>query len=356
MKILILGAAGYLGQATVAYLRERGHEVTGVDSNVKDQWMTECAVEPLIRPDGPAYERRKAQAVWHSTYAEVDAVVHYAEQASAPYSMRGAFEAFETVNNNTQTTLDMILKVREANSDCHIVKLGTMGVYGTPGIPIREGWYDYPGGNMKKGERVRLPFPKQPGSLYHCTKAMDSDMLEFAARVWDLRVTDLHQGVVYGNQTDEMEETTFYYDHIFGTCLNRFITQAVTGMPLTVYGRGGQTRGWLNILDTLRCVELALESPPDHGTYRVLNQFTETFSVLEMAQRVVDVSGAMIEHIENPRRESEDHYYHASNEGFRQLGLEPHVLTDDVLAQMIETVTRYRDRIDPACIMPAVKW
>ncbi len=367
MKVLILGGNGYLGQATAACLRARGHTVVSIDSNVKhDEWMPKCGVYPLFGPDDPPFfQQSAASRVAISTIEAVDAVVHYAEQASAPFSMRSDADAFTTLWANVGTTYDLIQRVRRENPECHIVKLGTMGEWGTPGVDIPDGWYLHEDieGSLEAGNAIRvvrsarLPFPKQPGSFYHCTKVMDSDMLYFAARVWGLRVTDLNQGVVYGCTTDELPQTRFYYDHIFGTCLNRFVTQAVAGMPLTVYGRGGQTRGWLNIRDTLRCVELALESPPPLGEFRVLNQFTETFSVRELAERVARVHGsANVSQIENPRIEQEEHYYHASNEGFRKLGLEPHLLTDDVIAEMIQIVGQHADNIDTKAILPKVTW
>ena len=356
MKVLILGGNGYLGQATAEYLRANGFQVTSIDSDIKSTWMKQMGVRPLIEPEVD-YDTGDAKYLREEYYAGIDAVVHYAEQPSAPFSMYTDKAGFDTVYNNITTTLDMILNIRKVNPACHIVKLGTMGEYGTPGVDIPEGYFTY---HDRGGEDVvrskRMLFPKQPGSLYHTTKVMDSDMIEFGCRVWGLKATDLHQGVVYGSETDEMRVTRFYYDAVFGTVLNRFVVQAAMGMPLTVYGKGGQTRGYLNIRDTLQCVRLAIENPPKQGEYRVLNQFTQTFSVQRLAEIVKRVTGANITSIPNPRKEMEDHYYWASNEGFKQLGLRPHLLDDSVIEQMVELAKLYADRVDEKRIRPEVRW
>jgi UDP-sulfoquinovose synthase len=237
-----------------------------------------------------------------------------------------------------------------------------MGEYGTPNIDIEEGWIEI----EHKDRRDRFLFPRQAGSLYHTTKIMDTDLLWFYVRVWGLRVTDLMQGPVYGVETDETgNDENLYsflnYDEIFGTVLNRFMVQAVHGYPLTVYGRGGQTRGYLNIRDTLACIRLSVENPANKGELRVFNQFTETFSVNELAERVAEAARPLgiqveIKSVANPRKEAEEHYYNPAHTGLLSLGLEPHFLTSDVLSGMIETVARYRNRIDPGKFLRGIRW
>jgi UDP-sulfoquinovose synthase len=294
--------------------------------------------------------------------ARPDVIVHYAEQPSAPYSMIGRNEAQLTLRNNLNVTLNCIWAALQAAPDCHIIKLGTMGEYGTPNIDIEEGWIDI----EHKGRKDKFLFPRAAGSLYHTTKVLDTDLLWFYVRVYGLRVTDLMQGPVYGLSTtesdlDERLLPNFHYDDIFGTLVNRFLVQAVAGVPLTVYGKGGQVRGYLNLRDTLQCVELAANTPPGKGELRILNQFTETFSVNDLAARVKTVGDKLglsvaIKSIPNPRKEKEEHYYNPAHSGLQQLGLKPHLLTDEVIADMLDMVRRHRDRIDPNKIYPRVKW
>jgi UDP-sulfoquinovose synthase len=291
-----------------------------------------------------------------------DAIVHYAEQPAAPYSMLSRPAATLTLRNNLLVTANLIFAVREFCPDAHIVKLGTMGEYGTPDIDIEEGWLEV----KHKGRRHKFLYPRQAGSLYHTTKIMDTDLLWFYVRTWKLRVTDLMQGPVYGIFTAETENDErllpfFNYDEIFGTVLNRFVVQAVAGYPLTVYGKGGQTRGYLNIKDTLNCVRLSLESPAKEGELRIFNQFTETFSVNELAAKVQTTGTRLglkvtIRHIENPRIEAEAHYYNPRHTGLIQLGLKPHYLTEEVLAQMMEFVVRHKKNITQDNIYRKVKW
>jgi UDP-sulfoquinovose synthase len=252
--------------------------------------------------------------------------------------------------------------IQHTNPDIHMVKLGTMGEYGTPNIDIEEGWLEV----EHKGRRDRVLYPKKPGSFYHLSKVHDSANLEFACRIWGFRVTDLNQGVVYGIDTEQTKlhpdiETSFHYDSVFGTVLNRFVVQAVHGAPLTIYGKGGQTRGFLNIRDTLQCVELALLNPADLGEFRVFNQFTEQFSVSDLAERVVRAATSVgirtcIEHIENPRVELEEHYYNAIHSALPNLGLQPYLLSDEVIVHMFELAKRNRNRIDRDVLVPSVKW
>jgi UDP-sulfoquinovose synthase len=382
MKILVLGGDGYLGWPTAMYLSNKGHEVGVVDNMLKRYWEAEIGVEPLaaVRPLHLRVKRwesltgKKIQtfigdiAENHRFVYKVleqfepDAIVHYAEQPSAPFSMIDRDKCVHTQRNNVVGTLNLMFAMQSINPDIHMVKLGTMGEYGTPNIDIEEGWIEI----EHKGRKDRMLYPKKPGSFYHLSKVHDSANLEFACRIWGMRVTDLNQGVVYGTDTDEtrMHEdlgTSFHYDAVFGTVLNRFVAQVVHGTPMTVYGAGGQTRGFLNIRDTLQCVELALLNPAARGEFRVFNQFTEQFSINDLAQRVERVAKAqglkpVVDHISNPRVELEDHYYHAIHSALPELGLKPYLLSDDVIAQMLEFAQRHRNRIDTDVLNPSVKW
>ncbi len=291
-----------------------------------------------------------------------EAVIHYAEQPSAPYSMMGFDAARRTLNNNLNVTFNVIWAVLQQAPDCHIIKLGTMGEYGTPNIDIEEGWIQI----EHHGRKDKFLYPRQAGSLYHTTKVLDTDLLWFYTRIHGIRVTDLMQGPVYGLSTDEADQDkrllpNFHYDDIFGTVVNRFLVQAVAGVPLTVYGKGGQTRGYLNLKDTLQCIELAALNPVERGNLRILNQFTEQFTVNELAEKIQNVSSRMglkveIQSIDNPRKEAEEHYYNAKHHGLLELGLKPHYMTDDVVAEMLEEVLRYKDAIDRRKILPRVRW
>jgi len=381
MKILILGGDGYLGWPTAMYLSAHGHDVGVVDNFAKRRWEMELNVEPLI----PIHTLHDRVAAWREVsgrpielfvgdlrnYGTVheavesfrpEAIVHYGEQPSAPYSMMDHDRAVFTQTNNIVGTLNLLWVLRDAAPDCHLVKLGTMGEYGTPNIDIEEGFIEI----EHNGRRDVLPYPKQPGSLYHLSKVHDSHNIHFACRMWRLRSTDLNQGVVYGIETDETEmdprlATSFHYDEVFGTALNRFCVQAVAGIPLTVYGRGGQTRGFLNIRDTLRCVELSILNPPQAGEYRVFNQFTETFNVLELAELVCRQAAklgieARLEHLENPRIEAESHYYHARHQKLLDLGLEPQLLSNVLIDSMLNRIREHAGRIKPKIILPRVRW
>jgi len=291
-----------------------------------------------------------------------DVVIHFAEQPSAPFSMKSREHAVLTQRTNVIGTLNLMFAIREHVPDCHIVKLGTMGEYGTPNIDIEEGYIEI----HHKGRSDVLPYPKLPGSLYHLSKVHDSHNLHFACRVWGLRATDLNQGVVYGIETDETSldprlVTRFDYDEVFGTALNRFCVQALVGHPITVYGEGGQTRGFLNIRDTLQCVEIAATHPAAAGEFRVFNQFTEQFSVLELAhlvQRCAQEVGldATVRHYPNPRVEAEQHYYHAVNEKLLELGLEPHYLGDELIFSMLNVIRKYGDRVSLGQVEPKTRW
>lgn len=381
MRILILGGDGYLGWPTAMAFRHARHEVCLIDNYLRREIATQTESEALVtNPRLP--ERAAIYKAASDLSVEVmegdccdfeflgsavqrflpDAIVHYAEQPSAPYSMIGYREAEKTLSNNLGATFNTIWAVLQHAPACHIIKLGTMGEYGTPNIDIEEGWIDV----EHKGRHQTFLYPRQAGSLYHTTKVLDTDLLWFYVRLYELKVTDLMQGPVYGLSTDEADldprlMPNFHYDDIFGTVVNRFLVQAVAGVPLTVYGKGGQVRGYLNLRDTLQCVALAAENPPKKGELRILNQFTETFSVNELAENVRRVATSLgiavtINHIDNPRKELEEHYYNPVHSGLADLGLKPHLMTDDVLATMIERILPYRDAIVVDRILPRVRW
>ena len=381
MKIGVLGGDGYCGWATALYLSAKGHSVAIVDNFVRRQWDHELGVQTLT-PIRPLAERLR---VWQELTGHTielfvgdvtdydflssviaafqpDAVVHFAEQRSAPYSMIDRKHAVFTQVNNVAGTLNLLFALREFCPECHLVKLGTMGEYGTPNIDIEEGYIAI----EHNGRKDVLPYPKQPGSFYHLSKVHDSHNIMFACRIWGLRATDLNQGVVYGTLTDEsaLDErlvNRFDYDEVFGTVLNRFCVQAALGHPLTVYGRGGQTRGFLDIRDTVRCVELSCLYPAAAGECRVFNQFTEQFSVLDLANMVQAEGRKLglkveIDHLQNPRVEATDHYYNAKHSKLVDLGLEPHLLSDSMLDSLIHFAVKYRDRVDTSVFLPQVDW
>ncbi len=381
MRILVLGGDGYLGWPTAMYLSTRGHEVAVLDNFAKRRWEMELNVEPLI-PIHTLQDRAKAWKEVSGKDLEVfvgdlrnfetvrsvlesvrpEAIVHYGEQPSAPYSMMDHNRAAFTQINNIIGTLNLLWALRDYAPDCHLVKLGTMGEYGTPNIDIEEGFIEI----EYKGRKDVLPYPKQAGSFYHLTKVHDSHNILFACRVWKLRSTDLNQGVVYGIQTEETVldprlATSFHYDEVFGTALNRFCVQAVAGIALTVYGKGHQLRGFLNIRDTLRCVELSILNPPKAGEYRVFNQFTETFTVTQLAELVKSEGEKLglkvsIGPLENPRVEAEEHYYNPTHRKLVDLGLVPHLLSDVLVDSMLKEIQAHASRIKKDIILPRVRW
>ncbi|MFG3818110.1 NAD-dependent epimerase/dehydratase family protein [Limnothrix redekei] len=381
MRVLVIGGDGYCGWATALYLSDRGHEVGILDSLVRRHWDQQLQIDTLtpIAPIKQRIQRWKDLTGKHidlyvgdiTNYAFLDqaltefqpeAIVHFGEQRSAPFSMIDREHAVLTQTNNVVGTLNLLYIIREKFPDCHLVKLGTMGEYGTPNIDIEEGYITI----EHNGRKDTLPYPKQPGSFYHLSKVHDSHNIHFACRVWGLRATDLNQGVVYGVLTDQtgMDELLINrldYDGVFGTALNRFCIQAAVGHPLTVYGKGGQTRSFLDIRDTVRCVELAIETPANPGEFRVFNQFTELFSVLDLAKKVQEASAAMglkveINNIENPRVEAEEHYFNAKNTNLLDLGLQPHYLSDSLLDSLLNFAVKYKERVDNSEILPKVKW
>jgi UDP-sulfoquinovose synthase len=381
MKVMVLGGDGYCGWATALYLSAQGHNVSIVDNYVRRQWDHELGAQTLT-PILPLSDRLRTWArltgkvidlfvgdvmdydflVSAVKQFEPDTIIHFAEQRSAPYSMIDRKHAVFTQSNNVIGTLNVLFAIREIQPDCHLIKLGTMGEYGTPNIDIEEGYIQI----EHNGRRDVLPYPKQPGSFYHLSKVHDSHNMMFACKIWGLRATDLNQGIVYGTMTDEiaMDEALINrldYDEVFGTVLNRFCVQAAIGQPLTVYGKGGQTRGFLDIRDTVRCVELACLNPAAKGECRVYNQFTEQFSVLDIAAKVREAGKDLgikveVDHIPDPRVEAEQHYYNAKHSKLLDLGLQPHYLSESLLDSLMNIAIRYRDRIDHTIILPQVNW
>lgn len=381
MKVLVIGGDGYCGWATALHLSNRGYEVGILDSLVRRHWDLELCIETLT-PIAPIQQRLQR---WKDLTSktidlfigditnydflikslrqfEPDAIVHFGEQRSAPFSMIDREHAVLTQVNNVVGTLNLLYAMKEEFPDCHLVKLGTMGEYGTPNIDIEEGYITI----EHNGRKDTLPYPKQPGSMYHLSKVHDSHNIHFACRIWGLRATDLNQGVVYGVLTEEtgMDELLINrldYDGVFGTALNRFCIQAAIGHPLTVYGKGGQTRGFLDIRDTVRCVELAIATPAAPGEFRVFNQFTEQFSVGDLATMVQNAGKALglkvdINHLENPRIEREEHYFNAKNTNLLNLGLQPHFLSDSLLDSLMNFAIKYKHRVDQNEILPKVTW
>ena len=392
--ILILGGDGFLGWPTAMYFSQRGYQVTVVDNYMRRNNCQDWDVG-MLYPVPSLVERAK---IWHElTGKEIkvvigdladpevmrglfdgrveyrwavnrnfsgipETVVHYAEQPSAPFSMISYQQANSTIQNNLLVTNNLMFAVRDYARETHIIKLGTMGEYGTPNIDIEEGWLEI----EHKGRRGKFLFPRAAGSIYHTTKVMDTDLLWFGVRIWGLKVTDLMQGPVYGIETEESSidqrlRTFFNYDEIFGTIVNRFITQAVVGYPLTVYGKGGQTRGYLNLKDTLQCVHKSEQTPAKQGELRIFNQMMETFSANDLAEKTARVGQSLgydvqIEHLENPRKEMEEHYYNPTYQGLIEIGVEPHYLTDEVMADIFRSVAQYKDQIRKDIIFRGIKW
>ncbi|NNN20509.1 MAG: NAD-dependent epimerase/dehydratase family protein [Acidimicrobiales bacterium] len=378
MRILVLGGDGYLGWPTSLYLSRKGHDVGIVDNFLRRTYDNEMGVESLV----PIQQLQRRVSRWEEISSfHIDtfvgdltdapfiykvikeyspqAIVHFAEQRSAPYSMIDRDHAVHTQVNNVVGTLNLLYAIAEIDPSIHLVKLGTMGEYGTPNIDIEEGYIEI----THRGRKDILPFPKQPGSFYHLSKVHDSHNIHFACKIWGLAATDLNQGVVYGQETEETIlhpdlATRFDYDAVFGTVLNRFCVQAAVGKPLTIYGSGNQTRGMLDIRDTLACVELAIKNPAAPGEMRVFNQFTESFSVSELAALVAEAApkSVNIDFIDDPRVEAQEHHYRAAHTKLLDLGLAPHLLSQSLLRKLVVLGETYSARVNPDAIMPTVKW
>jgi UDP-sulfoquinovose synthase len=381
MRFLVLGGDGFLGWPTALHLSAKGHEVAVLDNLCRRRWDVELDLDSLV----PIYSLPQRVQAWKEVsgkeikvyvadlmnYEELAAavsefqpegIVHYAEQASAPFSMMNRQRTIFTQTNNVIGTLNLAYAINDIVPDCHLVKLGTMGEYGTPNIDIEEGFIKI----EHNGRSDILPFPKSPGSFYHLSKVHDSHNLEFVCKIWGMRVTDLNQGVVYGVETAETKrdprlETRYNYDSVFGTVLNRYCVEAAIGHPLTVYGKGGQTRGFINVQDTVRCIELALLNPANPGEFRVFNQITESFNVKELAETVQKCGDELgwkveIHNIPNPRVEKEEHYYNPKHTKLLELGLEPHLLSDTLINSVLHKVKKYAHRVDKDKIPPRIQW
>ncbi|MEK7522824.1 MAG: NAD-dependent epimerase/dehydratase family protein [Patescibacteria group bacterium] len=381
MKLLVLGGDGYLGWPTAMYFTSKGYNVSVVDNYSKRLMELQIGVQPLL-PISTLDQRTKTfysltgkkiqffigSLNDYNFFSKIlkkikpQVVIHFAEQPSAPYSMIDIERAKQTMDNNVLGTLTLLFALRDHCPDAHLVKLGTMGEYGTPNIAIEEGFITI----HHKGRSDRLPFPKQAGSFYHLSKVHDSHNIMFASSIWGLRSTDLNQGIVYGIDTQETNlhqdlETSFHYDDIFGTVLNRFCTQAALQIPLTVYGGGHQKRSFININDTIKCIEIAVTNPPKKGEYRVFNQFSEVFSLASLATLIVNQAKKLdlkskITYLNNPRVEKESHYYNPSNSILRTLGYQPQSLSSNVLLHMIKRILKYKSHIDQTKIFPRVFW
>jgi UDP-sulfoquinovose synthase len=381
MKVLVIGGDGYCGWATALHLSNQGHEVGILDNLIRRHWDAKLGVDTLT-PIAPIQQRLQRWKDLTGKHIDLyigdinnydflikslrefqpDSIVHFGEQRSAPYSMIDREHAVMTQTNNVVGTLNILFAMRDEFPDCHLVKLGTMGEYGTPNIDIEEGYIEI----EHNGRKDTLPYPKQPGSFYHLSKVHDSHNIHFACKIWGLRATDLNQGIVYGVLTeetgmDEMLVNRLDYDGVFGTALNRFCIQAAIGHPLTVYGKGGQTRGLLDIRDTVRCIEIAVNNPADPGDFRVFNQFTELFSISDLATMVQKAGSTLglkvdIQSFDNPRVELEEHYFNAKNTKLLDLGLEPHFLSDSLLDSLLNFAVKYQDRVDKQEILPKVSW
>jgi UDP-sulfoquinovose synthase len=381
MKVLVIGGDGYCGWATALHLSNLGYEVGILDSLVRRHWDAELGIATLT-PIASIQQRLQRWRELTGKSIELfvgditnyeflskalqkfqpESIAHFGEQRSAPFSMIDREHAVLTQTNNVVGTLNLLYAIHDFLPDCHLVKLGTMGEYGTPNIDIEEGYITI----EHNGRKDTLPYPKQPGSFYHLSKVHDSHNIHFACKVWGIRATDLNQGVVYGVLTDEtaLDELLINrldYDGIYGTALNRFCIQAAIGHPLTVYGKGSQTRAFLDIRDTVRCLELAIANPAERGEFRVFNQFTEQFSVGDLALKVQQASSTLglkveIQHIDNPRIEKEEHYFNAKNTNLLELGLQPHLLSDSLLDSLLNFAVKYQQRVDRNQIMPKVLW
>jgi UDP-sulfoquinovose synthase len=375
VRILVLGGDGFCGWPTSLYLSDKGHDVVIVDNLSRRNIDNELEVGSLT-PISPMSVRLRAwkevsgkELGWHrfdvaDNYERLlsliqdyqpDAVVHFAEQRAAPYSMKSSSHKRYTVNNNINATNNVLAAVVESGLDVHVVHLGTMGVYGygTAGMRIPEGYLKVEV-QTDDGRRVEqeILYPANPGSIYHMTKTQDQLLFFYYNKNDQVRVTDLHQGIVWGTQTDQTSRderliNRFDYDGDYGTVLNRFLMQAAIGYPLTVHGTGGQTRAFIHISNTVRCIELAITNPPAHGDrVKILNQMTETHRLRDLAEMVSGITGAAIDYVDNPRNEAAENDLFVENRQFLEMGLDPITLEEGLLKEVSEIAERYADRCD----------
>lgn len=382
MNILITGMDGYLGWPLAMYMSRRGHNVSGIDNHSRRKNVEEVGswsampirsmkkrLETYERISGNALNFYKGDLAGSSFTDSVirkekpDCIVHLGEIPSAPYSMMDVGHCNYTMMNNIVGTNNILFAMHKHVPNCHLLKLGTMGEYGVPNVDIPEGFFEI----EYRGRKDRLPFPRQPGSFYHLSKVHDSHNIAFACKIWGLRSTDVMQGVVHGVVTDDIVDadllTRFDFDEVWGTALNRFCAQAVIGHVLTPYGTGGQTRGYIALRDSMQCLAIAAENPPDEGEYRVFNQYDECYSVNGLAEHVVKIAGewaidARIWNIENPRVEAEEHYYNPDRDKLPDLGFKPTNTLDDELRITIPILIQYKERIETKRqhIMPTIRW
>jgi UDP-sulfoquinovose synthase len=383
MKVLITGIDGYTGWPLALHLLGRGHEVVGIDNFVTRRRVNEVGswsatpipsfarrLEVVNEVMGKTISFHRGDVTHYDFVHNVlsnerpEAIVHLGEQRSAPYSMIDVHHAVQTQSENIAGTLNLLYAMRDVAPEAHLVKMGTMGEYGTPNIDIAEGFFDV----EWRGRRdSHLPFPRQAGSWYHWSKVHDSGNVMFAVRVFQLRATDVMQGVVYGIRTPEMTDdrlrTRFDFDDVWGTALNRFVVQAILGLPITPYGRGGQTRGYIALEDSMQSLRLSVENPVAPGEYRVLNQFDEAYSVNQLAEMTKEVAEefglhASIDHVPNPRVEAEDHYYHPIHDKLVEMGYRRSRELREVLRELFRELRRHRRRLEAkrGAVLPAVQW
>jgi UDP-sulfoquinovose synthase len=382
MRTLVLGMDGYIGWGLAMHLAKRGHTVSGVDNFARRVNVESVGSQSAI-PLSDMHERvsafKKIQGENLSFFegdlldydflADVikqtrpDSIVHLAEQPSAPYSMMNRNHAIYSQHNNVEGTLNVLYAMKDLVPECHLVKLGTMGEYGTPNIDIPEGFFEI----EFRGRKDILPFPRQAHSMYHLSKVHDSANVMFACRVWKLCSTDIMQGVVYGTRTNEMIDdslmTRFDFDESFGTVINRYCAEALIGLPLTPYGQGKQKRGFIDLVDSIQCLTIAIENPAARGEYRVFNQLDEVHSISELAEIVATVAKKLgidteIKNLENPRTEKAEHYYKVDNENLKKLGFKPTRKIQETVEIMLKDLSKHKDRIleKREAILPKTKW
>ncbi len=383
MRVLIAGVDGYLGWTLAQHLTKRGHEVAGADAYYRRDWVQEMGSQsatPICRMTerleafhenmgrnlqffkGDLCDYEFTKTLFE--HFQPEAIVHLGEMPSAPYSMVDVQHAVWTQTNNIVGTLNMLYLMRDVTPDAHLVKLGTMGEYGTPNVDIPEGYFEL----EYRGRKDVLPFPRKAGSWYHQSKVHDSNNVMMACRLWGLRATDIMQGVVYGTRIEAMGDdprmlTRLDFDQSFGTAINRFACQAVIGEPLTPFGKGHQKRGFLPLRDSMQCLTLAIENPPEESECRVFNQFEEVYDISELAEKVQKIGnelglGVKIWNVENPRMELEEHYYNPDHQHLLDLGYQPTSDMDAELRVMLADLMKYRDRIEARkeALIPDIRW